>query len=153
MRKGRAPSSSSAAPGRQDLPAELPSQSLCVPSPLCHWGCWNCSCQPGSSTLELQETPVVPAGLEQKAESSPRERSSAHTCSHTWPDRRWGCVFCHCHGNGDCPPLLFSRLRESIGSSGCGKPGLGMVGEQSLSLVTEGDTCTGNSAWHHLGPL
>lgn len=45
--------------------------------------------------------------------------------------------FWHCHGNGDCPPLLSS----SPGSGNpwaCGEPGEGMVGEQTPSSGTQG---------------
>lgn len=48
------------------------------------------------------------------------------------------------------PLFQAQRIRRQLG---VWETREGMVGEQTPSSLTEGDTCRGNSAWHHLGPL
>lgn len=69
------------------------------------------------------------------------EQLRAHTRSHTWPGRRWGCVSCHCRGDGDLSSSPPPRAQGTRGRAG---------GRAEPVLR---DTCPGNSAWHHLGPL
>lgn len=137
--KGRAPRKAGAVPLQGPGPPKSPGMGVRVQLPG-----WSqlCRAPEGSLPVCSSRKLLQPRGEQLSTQMSPHVARE-----------KVGMCFCHCHGNGDRPPLLSSppKLRESVRP--CGEPGGGMVGEQSPSSGTQGDTCTGNSAWHHLGLL